>query len=62
MGVGWWTGTTSPSPTHCLCSTLGNVGENMRGPQQSQEALLWQRESHMKEVDLRERKEQVVMH
>ena len=37
-------------------------GGNMRRPQQSQEALLLQRESHRKEVDLRERKEQVVMH
>ena len=39
--VGWWTGATSPSLTHHLYSTLRNVGGNMRGPQQSQEALLW---------------------
>ena len=57
-GLGWWTGTTSPSLTQHLCSinmgcsnNLGNVGGLS-----SQEVLLWQRENHMKKVDLRERK------
>ena len=59
---GWWTGATSPSLTRSHCYTLSNVGANRRGPQQSQEVLLLQRESHRKEVVPRERREQVVMH